>query len=358
MQILETEYFGNPLSAWAVAAGAALLALVALRVLKAILKSRLGALAARTQTDLTDLALDLVRRTRLFFLAILGIYLGSRFVALPESIGTLLRSATVLLFFLQLALWGNGVIAFYVERVTKRKMAEDPATATTLSALRFVGKLVLWTAIALLVLDNLGVAVTPLLTGLGVGGIAVALAVQNILGDLFASLTIVLDKPFVIGDFIIVGEQLGTVEHIGLKTTRVRSLWGEQLVFANSDLLSSRIRNFKRMYERRIVFKVGVVYGTSHEKVRGIPGMVREIIEAEPLARFDRAHFQAFGNFSLDFEMVYWVTDPDYNKYMDTQQAINLAIYETFEREGIEFAYPTQTLYIHKAQSGAGTGGE
>lgn len=353
-QILQTEYLGNPLSAWAVAAGAAALAFVALRVLKAIVLNRLRALAARVRTDAADVAIDLVRRTRLFFLGILALYFGSRFLTLPDSIQGLLRSVTVVLFFLQLGLWGNGVIAFYVERVTKGKMQEDPATATTLSALRFIGKLLLWAAILLLVLDNVGVAITPLLTGLGVGGIAVALAVQSILGDLFASLTIVLDKPFVIGDFIIVGEQLGTVEHIGLKTTRVRSLWGEQLIFANSDLLSSRIRNFKRMYERRVVFKLGVVYGTPHETLERIPGMTREIVEAQPLARFDRAHFQAFGDSSLDFEIVYWVKDPDYTRYMDTQQAIHLAIYKRFAQEGIEFAYPTRTLYIHTAQPGAG----
>ncbi len=173
----------------------------------------------------------------------------------------------------------------------------------------------------LLALDNLGVDVTALVAGLGVGGIAVALAVQSILGDLFASLSIVLDKPFVIGDFIIVGDLLGTVENVGIKTTRVRSLSGEQLIFSNADLLNSRIRNYGRMYERRVVFTVGVTYDTPRHKLE---------------------------DFSLDFETVYYVQDPAYNLYMDIQQAINLELYQRFADEGIEFAYPTQTLFLAK----------
>ncbi|MGH7545674.1 MAG: mechanosensitive ion channel family protein, partial [Gemmatimonadota bacterium] len=307
MDFLETTYLGNPLRAWLVAAAIAVAALIVLRVVTAVLHGRLAKRAARTTNDLNDLAADLVGKTRLFFLFFLAVYIGAQLVELPAKAAGLVRAAAVIALLLQGAFWANEVLAFWIHRWMKKRIDQDPAAATSIAALRFIGKLAVWTFVLLLALDNLGVDVTALVTGLGVGGIAVALAAQNILSDLFASLTIVFDKPFVIGDFIIVGDQAGTVEYIGLKTTRVRSLWGEQLVFANSDLLSSRIRNFKRMHERRIVFKVGVVYGTSHEKVRRIPGMIREIIEAEPLARFDRAHFQAFGNFSLDFEMVYWV---------------------------------------------------
>jgi len=169
-----------------------------------------------------------------------------------------------------------------------------------------------------------------------------------VLGDLFASISIVLDKPFVIGDFIIVGDMLGTVEHIGIKTTRVRSLFGEQLIFSNNDLLNSRIRNYKRMDERRIVFSIGVVYQTPYEKLSAIPGMVREIVEAQEQTRFDRAHFSKFGDFALIYEIVYYVKIPDYNAYMDIQEAINLEIYRKFQEQGIEFAYPTQTVFVAK----------
>jgi small-conductance mechanosensitive channel len=200
----------------------------------------------------------------------------------------------------------------------------------------------------LLILDNLGIDITALVAGLGVGGIAVALAVQNILGDLFASLSIVLDKPFAVGDFIIIDDYLGSVEHVGLKTTRLRSLSGEQLVMSNADLLSSRIRNYGRMYERRIVFSLGVTYQTPRDKLKKIPGIIRDAVEAQDQTRFDRSHFKGYGSFSLDFETVYHVLQPDYNLYMDIQQAVNFAIHERFEAEGIEFAYPTQTLFVER----------
>jgi small-conductance mechanosensitive channel len=188
--------------------------------------------------------------------------------------------------------------------------------------------------------------VTALMAGLGVGGIAVALAIQSVLGDLFASLSIALDKPFVIGDFVIVGDFMGTVERVGLKTTRIRSLSGEQLVFSNSDLLSSRIRNYKRMEERRVPFVVGVTYQTPAAELEAIPGVVRDIIESTDSTRFDRAHFKGFGDSAYLFEFVYYVLSADYAVFMDIQQAINLGIVRQFAERGIEIAYPTRTLHM------------
>jgi small-conductance mechanosensitive channel len=169
---------------------------------------------------------------------------------------------------------------------------------------------------------------------------------QTILGDLFSSLSIVLDKPFVIGDFLIVDEMLGTVEYVGLKTTRLRSLSGEQLVFSNSDLLNSRIRNFGRMYERRVPFTIGVTYQTPLAKLEIIPQIIRDAINAQNNTRMDRSNFKSHGDFALLFESVYYVKVPDYNEYMNIQEAINLYIHKRFEEEGIDFAYPTQTLYL------------
>ncbi len=210
----------------------------------------------------------------------------------------------------------------------------------------FVGRWLLWSLILVLLLENAGVDLSALLAGLGIGGIAVALAVQNILGDLFCFAAIVFDKPFEQGDFLVVGEQRGTVEKIGIRTTRVRSLDGEQLVFANNDLVSSRIRNFKRMQERRVVFQLGVIYETAPEKLRRIPQLIASIINEIPGTRFDRAHFAGFGDFSLNFEIVYYVLDSDYNRYMDIQQTINLALCERLALDGIEFAYPSQTVFV------------
>jgi small-conductance mechanosensitive channel len=196
----------------------------------------------------------------------------------------------------------------------------------------------------------MGIDITALVAGLGVGGIAVALAAQNILGDLFASWSIVLDKPFLVGDFIIIDGYSGTVEHIGLKTTRLRSLTGEQLIFSNSDLLKCRIRNYKRMQERRIVFSFGVLYETPLEKLKEIPGIVKDIITSIENTRFDRAHFASYGNYSLNFEVVYYVLSSDYTVYMDIQQKINLALFEEFQKKDIVFAYPTQTIYVSGAE--------
>jgi small-conductance mechanosensitive channel len=208
--------------------------------------------------------------------------------------------------------------------------------------------------VLLLTLDNLGVDITALVAGLGIGGIAVALALQNVLGDLLASLSIALDQPFVIGDFLIVGEHLGTVEYIGIKSTRLRSLTGEQIVMSNADLLSSRLRNYGRMYERRVVFTLGVTYETPRDKLREIAPLLRGIVEAQEGVRFDRAHFAKYGPYSLDFEVVYHVLSADFGRYMDAQQAINFRIHEAFEALGVQFAYPTQTLWF---AGGAATAG-
>ena len=223
--------------------------------------------------------------------------------------------------------------------------------ATALGALGFVAKALIWAIFVLLILQNLGVEITALLAGVSVGGIAVALAVQNVLGDLLGSLSIILDKPFMIGDYIVVGEYSGTVEHVGLKSTHIRSVSGEQLVFSNSDLLNSRIRNYKRMQERRAVFTLGVTYDTPVEKLAAIPQMVEELVEEQEQTRFSRCHFKSFGSFSLDIETVFYMTVPDYDAYMDVQQAINLGLYRGFAREGIEFAFPTQTVHMEEKPS-------
>jgi small-conductance mechanosensitive channel len=355
MSILERVFFENTLKAWLIACGVALLGFLALSILKKVSGRKVGALAHKTATDVDDFILDLILRTKAFFLLLISLYLGSHFLSLPGTAKQILGRLTILALLIQLAIWGNGLFDCWRERIQRQKKEEDPASLATYTALGFLVRLALWTVVLLLALDNFGINITALVAGLGVGGIAVALALQNILGDLFASMSILLDKPIVIGDFIVVDDLMGRVEHIGLKTTRLRSLGGEQLVFSNSDLLRSRIRNYQRMEERRIVFNVGVVYQTSPEKLAAIPGMIEEIIKAQELARFDRSHFKAFGNFSLDFENVYYVNSPDYNIYMNVQQAINLAVFRRFQDEGIEFAYPTQTILIDRGGDPSGS---
>jgi small-conductance mechanosensitive channel len=351
---LDQEFLNNPLADWLIALGLAVIIFIVLGVLKSILRSKLSKLAKKTKTDIDDVLVDVLNRTKIFFFLVVSVYIAGLYLILPKFIADILYSAFILTLLVQGGIWGIGIINFFTNRYKTEKLAEDAASATTFTALGFLGKIVLWSAILLLALDNLGFNITTLVAGLGISGIAIALAVQNILGDLFASLSIVLDKPFVLGDFIIVDNHLGSVEHIGLKTTRIRSLSGEQLIFSNTDLLQSRIRNFKRMAERRVVFALGVTYQTPSEKLKKIPGMIKEMIEAQESTRFDRAHFKEFGDFSLNFEVVYWIASPDYNKYMDTQQTINLLIYERFAEESIEFAYPTQSLFLEKNDSDIG----
>ena len=205
------------------------------------------------------------------------------------------QRASIVALLVQAALWADALLDFAVARSADGRKEADPASATTLGALGFLGRLAIWTAAVLLVMANLGINVTALVAGFGIGGVAVALAAQNILGDLFASASIVLDKPFVLGDFIVVDDKSGTVEHIGLKTTRLRSLSGEQLIFSNADLLKSRIHNYQRMSERRAALSINVAYGTPYEKLAAIPAMLREAVESQPQARFDRAHFARLG---------------------------------------------------------------
>ena len=346
MNFLDNTIYNNTLKEWLIAFILFSTVFIVLKIMKAIVVKHLSTLTKKTKTEIDDLAVDLLNKVNSFFLLSIAIFGGSLAVSLSDKVSNMVRILVIIGFLIQAAVWGNGILVFWIDRYKKQKLETDPASVTTITALGFIGKIVLWTVILLLALDNLGVDITGLIAGLGIGGIAIALAVQNILGDLFASLSIVLDKPFVIGDFIIVDNYLGAVQHIGLKTTRIQSLSGEQLVFSNSDLLSSRIRNYKKLYERRVVFSIGVIYQTPYEKIAVIPKMIREIIEEQKLARFDRAHFKEYGNSSLNFEIVYYVKSPEYNKYMDTQQAINLEIFRFFEKEGIEFAYPTQTLYL------------
>lgn len=314
--------------------------------LRRVLIARLGHLASQTKNDLDDLLIEVLRATRRWFIALASLVVGAAVLQLPAPWPDLIRGGAIVGLGVQAGLWLTTLLAGLLRLRIGGHADRGEAGRTMLGALRFLIHLAVWSAVVLLVLANLGIDVTALIAGLGVGGVAIALAVQSILGDLFASLSIVLDRPFEVGDFIIVDDLMGTVEHVGLKTTRVRSLSGEQLVFSNANLLGARIRNYQRMQERRIVFTVGVTYQTPPSLVRDIPSLIQGAIESVPLTRFDRAHFVDFGDSALQFEAVYYVLDPDYNRYMDTRQAINLRLLEDFAARGIEFAYPTQTLHL------------
>jgi len=341
---LEAIWLDNTLRAW----GTALLLALSINVVIGLVKWLVITRASRSNM-LTSRGLDramvaMARRTKQPLIFLVTLMIGTQYLELKPGLEHGLSKVATVAGFLQLGLWLSGALNVWIDRY--RSNSHDAAATTSLAALNFIGKLLLWALVLMAMLDNLGVNVTAMVAGLGISGIAVALAVQNILGDLFASLSIVIDKPFVIGDTIMVDSFTGKVEHVGLKTTRLRSSTGEQIIISNSDLLKTRIRNFKRMQERNITFSFGVVYQTTPEQLAAIPGMVRGIIEAIPHTRFERAHFKAFGPSSLDFEVVFWMRNPDFQESMDVRQTINLEIFKRFGELGIEFAYPTQTLIV------------
>ncbi len=346
MDLLESVYLGNTLQDWLIAACILIVIFAVLKIIQRVAISKLSKLAVKTDNQIDDLLVSMLKQTKFIILLVASAYVASHAISIKPSLAALWQKAVILILIVQGGLWAGAGISFGMKQTISRRMEQDASSTTTISMLGFVARLILWIVVFLLILDNLGVNITGLIAGLGIGGIAVALAVQNILGDLLASLSIVLDKPFVIGDFIVVDTLSGTVEHIGLKTTRIRSLSGEQLVFSNNDLLKSRIHNYKRMDERRIVFSFGVVYQTPLEKLRLIKEMVTDIIEKQDRARLDRVHFKEYADSSLNYEVVYFVATRDFNVYMDVQEAINLEIFRRFQMEGIEFAYPTRTIYV------------
>lgn len=347
-EFFKQELWGNPAWLWAASALAFLVSVPALFVARAVVVRRLRARAEAAPGGLAEGAAEVLDRTWKLVLLFAGLFVATRLPALPTGLEEALVKTFVVAALIQAGVWATALLSHWIRsRIEAQKReAAGAAASTAVILLSFGGKLAVWSVVVLSSLDSLGVDVTALIAGLGIGGVAVALAAQNVLSDLFASVSIALDRPFEIGDFIIVGDFLGTVEYIGLKTTRVRSLWGEQLVFSNADLLGSRVRNFKRMRERRVVFSIGVTYQTPHAKLEAIPGMLRETVEAQADVRFDRAHLFEFGDSALIFEVVYYVLSPDYNLYMDRRQAINLEIHRRFEKGKIEFAYPTQTIHL------------
>lgn len=347
---LGREFFGNSAERWLLAAAIALLVGGGLTLLKRLLVRRLHDLVARTRNLVDDLLLDLVRHSRWPFFLMLGAYLGSLVLDLEPGIDVALHRLYFLIFFIQVGLWANHVIGFTIGHYLRRAREGDPARAAGIALISFVCRVAVWSFVVLVALDNFGVEVRGAIAGLGIGGIAVGLALQSVLKDTFASVAIILDKPFEAGDFIVVDDLAGTVEHIGVKTTRVRSLGGEELIFGNDHLLSSRIRNYKTLRERRVLFSFSIDFETSNEKVRDLSRIVREIVEAAGDTRFDRAYVKEFSDSGLLFEVAYYVLRADFASMMDIRQRINLALHQRLAEEGIRFAYPARQVYVRDAE--------
>ena len=347
MDLLHQTYLGNPVNAWLTAALTVAVLFVVLVVVRGLLVSRLGALATRTTNQIDDMLVTLIGATRTWVLFVLALYAGLAQLNLQGQISTHLAPAAKLVLLWQTALWGASVIGFWVKHHLDRRTAVvDRAGIAMINAMGIGAKVILWILVAITTLKTVfAIEITPLITGLGVGGIAVALAVQNILGDLLAALAIVFDKPFDVGDTIGVDTITGTVEHIGLKTTRIRSVTGEQIIIGNGDLLKSRLRNFKRMFQRRVLFHIDVPFTTAPDALERLPTIIERIVSAQSPVKFDRCHVSSFGESGVRIETVYYVLDPDYKLYMDVQQAINIELLRRLAGERVRFAMPSRTVY-------------
>jgi small-conductance mechanosensitive channel len=326
-------------------AGCLVLALLTKTILYFSLK-HLKQISEKTLTQWDDLFVAILSKTKIWVIFFWCVHFAFSFVELPPAFASKLRFTVVFVTALQAVFWGLAAIRSWSKNYLQEKVESDQSSTAAIGLLSTAIQAGFIVVVLLFALSNLGIDIMALVAGLGVGGIAVALAAQNILGDLLASLSIVLDKPFLIGDFIVVEDKSGTVENIGIKTTRVRSLSGEQVVFSNKDLLENRVQNFKRMWERRVVQKVGVVYSTPLEQIALIPKWIREFIEKDPELRFDRCHLSGFGDSSLDFEFVFYVKSNEYNVFMDHQQTLLFDILKKFEEEKISIAFPSKSLYI------------
>jgi small-conductance mechanosensitive channel len=342
---------------WIVSVLIATAATIITKVILKIIAARFRALGKYDKSAWHGAVIDIFEGLRAWVVFVIVFSVSARPLNAIPFIQRLLAIVLVIATAYQIAIWGLSFIKYLRVYFLKNRIEQEPSSAAALGLLYTTIQVLFLATIALIALSNLGVDVTALIAGLGVGGIAVALAAQNVLGDLLASLSIVLDKPFVIGDFIVAGTEKGTVELMGIKTTRLRSLSGEELVLSNKDLLESRIQNFKRMWRRRVVQLFGVVYSTPVDVLAKIPDWVKELVEKEQMLTFDRCHLMRYGTSSLDYELVFFVDDPDYNKYMDVQQRVLLGILQKFTEEKVDFAFPTQTVHMEKvAGQGPGLG--
>lgn len=343
--MLEKIYFGNTVLNYLTSLAILLGGMAAIYVFKRYILSRLKKLAESSVTTIDDLLVKAIERTLVPILYFGVLYASIHTLHLSKDFERGFNIAAIVLVTILAVRTLTAAVHHLLRRYSNAASDEGGKQIKGIGGLL---NFVIWILALLFLLDNLGVKISAVVAGLGIGGIAVALAAQAVLGDLFSYFVIFFDKPFAVGDFIVVGDKMGVVEHVGIKTTRLRALGGEQLVFSNTDLTNSRVHNFKKMDKRRIVFKLGVTYQTPSEKLKRIPLLVKDIIVAQQDAEFDRGHFANYGDFSLNFEFVYYVIGADYAKYMDVQQAINLAIFDAFEKETIEFAYPSQTLFVNK----------
>ncbi|MBD3330050.1 mechanosensitive ion channel [Candidatus Peregrinibacteria bacterium] len=347
-QLLSYQINGNTVKDIFIALAIFVGTLIVIKIFKAIILKRLNFLCDKTKNDFDDFLIKIIKKINWFFYFIVAFYFAVQPLSFSNDIRLVIKAVFLVVVIYQ-AIQSLGLfIEYWLAKFSSKQDSKEETARATFMGVNIIVKILLWLVGIILILSNLGVNITSLVASLGIGGIAVALAAQNILGDVFSSFIIYFDKPFEIGDYVVLGTDDGIVERIGLKTTRIRTLQGEELVISNQELTSSRIHNYKKMQRRRIVFNFGVVYEISNEKLKKIPSIIKDIINEIELAQLDRVHFKEFGESALNFEVAYFIDSPEYSVNLDKRQELNLKLKDVFEKEGIDFAYPTQTVYEYR----------
>lgn len=349
-KLIYTTYFNNTILNYFLFIMSLVVSIATIKIIKRILIKRFKSWSKETKTSIDDQLVSSLSKKIIPILYLAAFYFSTKILNLNSILEKIISTISLAFTVAIGAMLVSSLILFFVNKYIENKING----ANSIIILKWIDRIidvVIWSVALVLFLDNIGIKITSLITGLGIGGVAIAFAAQSVLVDLFCCFTIFFDKPFELGDFIVVGEQMGTVEHIGMKTTRLRALNGEQLILSNSDLTNSRISNYKTMEERRVLFRIGVTYDTTSNKLKEIPRLIKNIIDHVQGARFGRAHFCAFGAYSLDYEITYYVLSSDYDKYLDINQEIYFQIKEVFDKQSIEFAFPTQTLQLYHQSS-------
>lgn len=341
------EVWGNTIESYVIALIVFLAFVIVFKIVQWVILAKLSRLAEKTETDIDDTLIQIVKSLRPQFYYFLAFWLATKTLIFSAFV-TKIINAVLLAWVVYQVIIGVQILIDYI--ITKKFAgdSEEDGTAGIVNFMSGLAKAGLWVVGLLMVLSNLGINVTSLMAGLGIGGLAIAFALQNVFADLFSAFSIYLDKPFKVGDYVVVGEHSGTVRKIGIKSTRIKSIHGEEIVISNQELTSARVQNFKKLEERRISSSFGVTYDTPNAKLQKIPDIVQKIIDDEQGVRFNRVFFTAFADSALMFDLVYYVESSEYSVYLAAQQNMNLKIKQMFEKEGIDMAYPTQTLYIKK----------
>ncbi|WP_246142023.1 mechanosensitive ion channel family protein, partial [Hyella patelloides] len=353
---LSNTFFENSLADYLLALAVIVASKIVVKIIRRFAITRLKKLAARTETIYDDAIIRIFERNFIPVLYLGGFFLAIQNLTLHPILGRIIEVLAIFVATFFVVKLITSLVECVIKIYWLNYHRDNSNLEQSIDALLPAIRVVIWLIGIIFLLDNLGFNISAVVASLGIGGVAVALASQGVLQDLFSYFSILLDRPFELGDFIIVGDYLGTVEYVGIKTTRLRSIDGEEIIIANTDLTSSRIRNYKRMQQRRVVFKFGVLYETNSEQLAKIPVLIENIINDTENATYDRAHFSGYGAYSLDFEIVYFIESNDYTIYMDAQQKINFKVKSEFAKHHIEFAYPTQVNYLNNLETNQNNG--